>query len=144
MPHGSGFSPEEVPRQASQLWLCWGGAEGLGSYQVMLGSEEPPVGVCACAHMCCCVTVISRPLPLLPLLLHVCNMCGCYCCCVLSCVGRPSVLGVLLPHACPARATALCGCEHCLPHNLFSLVLLPVFITTQPVLHQPRSLWVLS
>lgn len=45
------------------------------------------VGVCACmpAHMCC-ISVTSRSLPLL---LHVCDTCGCCCCCrVQACAGR--------------------------------------------------------
>ena len=60
-----------------------------------------------CAHGCCCVPVTSRLLPFLPLLLHVCDACGC----------RP-VQGGRLSWVCrcltPAHAAALCGHERCL------------------------------
>ena len=54
-------------------------------------------------------------------------------------------MGVLLPHACPARAAALCGCERRLVSvsdlmDLFSLVLPPAFVTTQPAL-QPAQVF---
>ena len=72
----------------------------------MLGSEDhlrPCARMCVCVCVCVCVwvwvcaacahmllvAVVGRPLPLLPLLLHVCDIGGC-CCVLCSAGGRVS------------------------------------------------------
>ena len=60
---GVGFLRRGPPSQASHHGHAGGrgGAEGLGSYQVMLGSEDPSVClcvcVCVCARACTCAAV---------------------------------------------------------------------------------------
>lgn len=132
--HGSGFSVEPSPQVGHLPRQSQGGARALGSCQVRLGSELPSVLACVRACMCaCCVS-------------------ACVCCChcgmsatrvgtvaaVVCCLCRrlPLCCGCARPHTCPACAAAPYGYEPCLVSvscvtDLFNLVLLPAFITTQ-------------
>lgn len=110
----SGFSLEESPQAGLLPWPSWGGAEGLGSCQVTLGSEAPSVCVCVCMYVCVYVRVHTRAT------VSVSRAGRCHSCCCMSVTHVGSIAAAV---CCPAQGGRVSWVCHCLTPVLHVLLL---------------------